>query len=183
VIKIWQGNIATIAERIVANEFEARGFRVSDLNKDGLAANADLLAIAPNLTFQIQVKGASNASTKQWWVGYRHFREKYMKREEPLFNRSESFYKASLVVLVAVRSPSEYKCIIMPVKIAEKAADLHRQSFKLAKYKQGKSRMSLDKPPRAKESKFIIEERKLLNLYLDDDGWRRLQKTVRVSRR
>jgi hypothetical protein len=175
--EIRQGNVATIGERIVANEFEARGFRVSDLNKEGLAVNADLVAISSDRTFQIQVKGASNTGTKLWWVGYGHFTEKYMKGEQPLFNRSESFYKADLVVLVAVRSPREYKCVIMPVKIAEKAADLHRQSFRLAEYKQGKSHMSLDKPPHAKESEFIDEERKLLNLYLDDNGWKRLLKT------
>jgi hypothetical protein len=37
-------NVGRIAERIVANELEARGFRVTDLNRQGLAANADLLA-------------------------------------------------------------------------------------------------------------------------------------------
>ena len=37
-------NVGQIAERIVSNELEARGFRVSDLNRDGLSANADLLA-------------------------------------------------------------------------------------------------------------------------------------------
>jgi hypothetical protein len=42
-VKIVQRNVGRIAERIVSNELEARGFRVSDLNSDGAAANADLL--------------------------------------------------------------------------------------------------------------------------------------------
>jgi methanogenic corrinoid protein MtbC1 len=41
-MQISQGDVGRIAERIVANELEARGFRVSDLNSDGTAANADL---------------------------------------------------------------------------------------------------------------------------------------------
>ena len=38
---ITKQNVGRIAERIVSNELEARGFRVSDLNKEGAAANAD----------------------------------------------------------------------------------------------------------------------------------------------
>jgi uncharacterized lipoprotein YajG len=54
-IRIDRHNVGRIAERIIANELEARGFRVSDLNKDGPAANADLIAISRNQTLQIQV--------------------------------------------------------------------------------------------------------------------------------
>ena len=56
-INIGRHNVGRIAERIVSNELEARGFRVSDLNSDGTATNADLLAVSPNRTLQIQVKG------------------------------------------------------------------------------------------------------------------------------
>ena len=41
---IGRHNVGRIAERIVANELEFRGFRVSDLNREGTSANADLLA-------------------------------------------------------------------------------------------------------------------------------------------
>ena len=41
-----------------------------------------------------------------------------------MFNRHDSFYTAQYVVLVAVRSPSEYSCFVLPVKEAEKAAQL-----------------------------------------------------------
>jgi len=50
IINIRSHNVGRIAERIVANELEAYGFRVSDLNKDGMAANADLVAISRGRT-------------------------------------------------------------------------------------------------------------------------------------
>ena len=36
---IGKSNVGRITERIVANELEYRGFRVSDLNKEGGSAN------------------------------------------------------------------------------------------------------------------------------------------------
>jgi len=173
-ISVNQKNVGRIAERIVANEFEARGFRVSDLNKDGIAANADLVAISPDQTLQIQVKGASNGAKERWWIGYGHFSEKFILGTERLFNRGNSFYKASVVVFVAMRSLTEYSCVIMPIKKAEQAADLHRESFRAKKWPHGKSHMSLEPPPRALESHYVIKERKLLGLYRDELGWGRL---------
>ena len=41
-----------------------------------------------------------------------------------MFNRHSSFYKAETVVLVSVKSPSLYCCIILPVDVAEKAAQM-----------------------------------------------------------
>jgi hypothetical protein len=49
-----QHNVGRISERIVSNELEFRGFRVSDLNKEGTSANADLLAAKDGKTWQIQ---------------------------------------------------------------------------------------------------------------------------------
>jgi hypothetical protein len=43
-VGINKHNVGRIAERIVSNELEYRGFRVSDPNKEGTSANADLLA-------------------------------------------------------------------------------------------------------------------------------------------
>jgi hypothetical protein len=40
-VNINRHNVGRIAERIVSNELESRGFRVSDLNKEGTSANAD----------------------------------------------------------------------------------------------------------------------------------------------
>jgi hypothetical protein len=125
-MQISQRNFGRIAERIVANELEARGFRVSDLNRDGTVANADLLAVAPILTLQVQVKGASNTDTDPWWLEYRFCtREIIDDRNQTTFNRRTSYYKADLVVLVAVRSPREYSCVVLPVAEAERAAQLN----------------------------------------------------------
>jgi hypothetical protein len=46
-------NVGRLAERIVANELEWRGFRVSDLNKDGLSPNVDLIAAGHGNVWQI----------------------------------------------------------------------------------------------------------------------------------
>src|SRR5579863_179593 len=110
-IDIGPHNVARIAERIVANELEARGFRVSDLNKDGPAANADLVAISPSQRLLIQVKGSTNGPKDRWWVGYGYLTEEILARKGPMFNRRKSVYKADIVILVAVRSPTEYSCV------------------------------------------------------------------------
>jgi hypothetical protein len=108
-IKIGRQNVARIAERIVSNELEARGFRVSDLNSDGTAANTDLLAVSPNQTLQVQVKGAANEPLGRWWVQYGCCTSEIIAdRTQPMFNRRASFYKSNVVVLVAVCSPSDY---------------------------------------------------------------------------
>jgi len=57
--EINKGNVGRIAERIVANEVEWRGFQVSDLNKEVTAANADLLAAKSGKALQVQVKGST----------------------------------------------------------------------------------------------------------------------------
>ena len=106
---------------------EARGFRVSDLNSDGTAANADLLAVSPDATLQVQVKGSANADHEPWWVGYGFCTFPIIDREnnEGMFNRRSSFYRASHIALVAVRSPTQYSRIVLPVDVAEEAAQLN----------------------------------------------------------
>lgn len=119
---INSGNVGRIAERIVANELEYRGFRVSDLNKEGTSANADLLAGREGKTLQVQVKGATN--TDEWWVNYGVCTADIIAGKGPMFNRASSFYRAQIVVLVAVKLPKEYRCVIMPAEVAERAAQL-----------------------------------------------------------
>jgi hypothetical protein len=119
---IHRHNVGRIAERIVANELEFRGFRVSDLNKEGIAANADLLASKDGKTWQIQVKGASYDNS--WWVNYIHSKEGHFDKSVPIYNSSKAFYRADTVVLVCVASPCSYKSLVLPVDIAEKAAQL-----------------------------------------------------------
>ena len=72
-ICINKHNVGRIAERIVSNELEYRGFRVSDLNKEGTSANADLLAAKDGKTWQIQVKG--DTADNGWWFGYGYCNE------------------------------------------------------------------------------------------------------------
>ena len=167
-------NVGRIAERIVANEFEARGFRVSDLNKDGLTPNADLIAISPNRTLQIQVKGSTNRLNDRWWVGYGYLTEKILAGDEPMFNRRKSsVYKADIVVLVAVRSPTEYSCVVLPVDVAEEAVRLHLIGWT---FKPHITRIEFEPSRRARtpEKEHLKKERELLALYRDEPGWARL---------
>jgi hypothetical protein len=116
-------NVGVIAERIVANELEYRGFRVSDLNRDRVAANADLLAATGGRVWQIRVKGAS--VTTNWWVHYGNCSPAVVSGKEPMFNRRAGFYRADIVVLVSLRSLEEYKCIVLPTKTAERAVQMN----------------------------------------------------------
>ena len=125
---ISKQNVGRIAERIVSNELEYRGFRVSDLNKEGTSANADLLAARDGKTWQIQVKGSTEDGS--WWFGYGHCTDKVIRRDEPMFNRSTSgFYKAQIVVMACVKSPKEYACLVLPVEVAEKAAQVNLDAY------------------------------------------------------
>lgn len=179
-MEINSRNVGRIAERIVANELEARGFRVSDLNKDGLAANADLVAISAGQTLQIQVKGASNDPKDRWWIGYGYCTREVIDHQEPMFNRRDSFYKANIVVLVAVRSPKDYCCIVLPIKQAERVAQMHLDAgYRIPKRngqpkKPGKMHVVLEPSARDRTVGRWAEERALLASYQDEEGWKRL---------
>lgn len=118
-------NVGRIAERIVANELEKRGFRVTDLNKEGLSANADLLAGGEGKVWQVQVKGSSNYPEDQLWFSYGFCTPEIIAKKEPMFNRRKSFYEADIVVLVAVRDLKDYQCIVLRAKDAEQAAQIN----------------------------------------------------------
>ena len=123
ITNINRHNVGRIAERIVSNELESRGFRLSDLNKEGTSANADLLAAKDGKTWQIQVKGASEGGSG-WWVNYGFCQQDVIDGKRKMYNSVESFYRAQVVILVSVKSASEYKCVILPVDEAEAAAQL-----------------------------------------------------------
>jgi hypothetical protein len=141
-IGINKHNVGRIAERIVSNELGFRGFRVSDLNKEGTSANADLLAARNGKTWQIQVKGATEDDG--WWFGYGYCTEAIIagkgKEEGRIFNRgsTSSFYRAEIVVLVSVKSPTKYSCLVLPVETAEKAAQENLDREFRTKKKDGK---------------------------------------------
>lgn len=167
-------NVGRIAERIVANEFEFRGFRVSDLNKEGLSANADLLAVKDGKAWQVQVKGASSDGT--WWVSYGFASQEKIDKQKPMFNSADSYYKADVVVLVWVESPSSYKCVVSPEVLAEALAQLCVDySYRMLNRdgsvkKPGKTSVSLHylaKSPNADRLKMMEAEQSLLEAYID----------------
>jgi len=170
-------NIGKIAERIVANEFEVRGFRVSDLNKDGQSANADLIAVGLGRVWQIQVKGATNTAKDGpwWWVEYGFCNQNVISRKGPMFNRKSSFYKADIVVLVAVRSPKDYCCIVLTVSSAEEAAQLNLDRD----YRVPTKRVEPKKPykvwvgldPRPKENSIPLRDTERQILESHRDNW------------
>lgn len=177
-VVIDQKNVGRIAERIVSNELEARGFRVSDLNREGLVANADLLAVGHKHVWQIQVKGAANKPGR-WWVQYGFCTDEIIDRKGPMFNRRSGFYRADIVVLVAVRSPREYRCVVLPVEAAEQAAqkNLDREyrtpTRNGARKKPSKVSVYLEPPIRnaRRPSTLLDEESEILEKYKDEHGW------------
>ncbi len=122
-------NIGKIAERIVMNELEYHGYRATDLNKDGLSANSDILAVKNGKTWQIQVKGATNKAKDRWWIQYGHCNEKTINKESAIFNSKDSFYIADYVALVAIKKPSDYRVFIMPTEMAERAAQMNMDRY------------------------------------------------------
>ena len=122
-------NVGKIAERIVMNELEFRGYRATDLNKDGLSANADILASKAGHIWQIQVKGAVNEPGKRWWIQYGHCTTAMIDKSDKVFNRRNSFYSAQYVALLAVPSPSEYQCFVLPTKQAETVAQINLDRY------------------------------------------------------
>ncbi len=126
---IGKENVGKIAERIVANELMHHGFLVRDLNLEGLAANVDLLAVEGPKVWQIQVKGSSYETkypNNGWWFQYGYCKDEHIQdADAKIFNRGGGSFKANIVALVCVRSPHEYQCIILPVELAEAAAQIN----------------------------------------------------------
>lgn len=157
-------NVGRIAERIVANELEFSGYRVSDLNRDGTAANADLLAAKDGETWQIQVKGATE--DRGWWFGYGYCNNAVIDRNERMYNKHASFYRAQVVVLVSVKSPNEYDCVVLDVNTAEQAAQINLDREYRTKRKDGGPKMpgpvwiSLDHIPNTKTPCEKVHSRK-----------------------
>jgi hypothetical protein len=117
-------NSGRIGERIVANELEQRGCRVINLNSDGNAANADLLAAkSGGKSWQIQVKTTQLEPNEPWKVVYSYTRPEHISgQSRTLFNpHPDGFYRAYVIVLVAYKSLTEYHCVILPVAKAEEA--------------------------------------------------------------
>ncbi|WP_199556386.1 hypothetical protein [Sandaracinobacteroides hominis] len=129
------------------NEFESRGFHIIDLAyMSKSSANVDFIASKNGSSFNIQVKGASNVfrgARERWWVQYGYCDEDSVSRTTPIFNKKDDFaLKANFIVLIAVNSPSKYRVLVLPVKVAEQLAQLNMDSY----YRQ-KNRNGLDRKP------------------------------------
>jgi len=127
---LGKGSIGRIAERIVANELEWNEFLVRDLNLEGLAANVDLLAVKNAKIWQIQVKGSkydtSFGEEGGWWYQYGYCKTEHIQhKEERMFNRVGSSFRADIVVLVCIKSLKDYHCIVLPADKAEEAAQIN----------------------------------------------------------
>lgn len=133
----------------------------------------------------MQVKGAANKPEERWWVQYGYNNEEIIGGKAPMFNRRSSFYRANVVVLVAVRSLKQYQCVVFPIKAAEAAAQLNMdhgyRTAKIAdggKKKPGKVWVHIDEyikgwkgdvtAARLKRE-LLAKEKRLIKKYLD--GW------------
>jgi hypothetical protein len=112
-----------------------------------------------------------------WWVNYGFGNQEKIDGEKPMFNAVTSFYSAQVVVLVSVRSPSAYKCVVLPVSMAEQAAQLNLDhSYRTprldgAKKKPGKVWVSLGyvpKPRDASRMPTLKAEQEILNRFIDN---------------
>jgi hypothetical protein len=164
---------------------EYRGFRVSDLNKEGTSANADLLAARGERTLQIQVKGASQAITKRgwedWWVQYGYCKDETISKAQRMFNRTTGFYEAQFVILAAVRTPREYTCVVLPGDVAEKAAqinldrDFRTQTFRGSPHKPHKVWIYLERVPRMRNlDRLPLFQEEVRILFPYRDNWEAL---------
>jgi hypothetical protein len=169
-------NVGKIAERIVANELEARGFIVRDLNLERLAANVDLIAGKNGKTWQIQVKGSTYDSAYEqngWWFSYGYCTQEHINKcDIPFFNRRTGAFHADIVILVCVKSPKDYQCVVLPINVAEAAAQTNVALFRMKKpdgsdHKPGKVWFSFypTKARTAKRQKLLDHEMELLKPY------------------
>jgi len=175
---IGRGNIGRIAERIVANELEFRGFLVRDLNLEGFAANVDLLAVKDRKVWQIQVKGCRYL--KGWWFQYGYCKDRHIRDNADMFNVAGNSFKADVVVLICVRSPNDYQSIVLPVAKAEEAAQINLNYEYRTKKRDGSDKkanivcMSFCLPKKSSETRKreMKREQDLLAQYKDrDDKW------------
>jgi hypothetical protein len=181
-VRVTRGAGGRIAERIVANELEVRGFHVTSLNKDGQLANADLLAAGHGKVWQVQVKGARHRPNHQWWIQYGYCAPEIARGTGSVFNRHNSFYRAEIVVFVAWRSPKDYRCIVLQTEDAERAAQLSLDCDYRIRKRNGEERRptsmiyaTLEPTPRHNQRKPEIrvkleEQRNILSRH--EDAWK-----------
>jgi hypothetical protein len=94
-----------------------------------------------------------------------------------MYNSVESFYRAQIVILVSVKAANDYKCVVLPVIAAEKAAQLNLDhSFRNlkrdgSKKKPGKVWTYLEYDPKVRDQSrlpILKAERDIIAKYLDN---------------
>lgn len=130
-MQIDKKNVSRIAERIAMNELEARGFHIIDLAyMSKTTANVDFIASKGANSFRVQVKGTTNKPQARWAVQYGFCDENTVQKRHSFFNSKTAFtLQADVVVLLAVKSPSNYRAVVMPVKEAEQAAQMNMDGY------------------------------------------------------
>lgn len=134
-------NVGRIAERIAMNELEARGFHITDLAyMSKTAANVDFIASKNGRSINVQVKGATWKDGGRAGIHYGYCDDAAIEKRRSMFNSKVDFaFKAEVIILVAVNSPSKYRAIVMPVEDAERAAQINLDGYhRQEKVKGGK---------------------------------------------
>lgn len=126
-MQVVKGNVGRIAERIVMNELESRGYHIIDLAYTSKTfANVDFIASKGGESFNVQVKGTSLKPSSRPAVQYGYCTAEIVAGHAPMFNgRTEAALRADIIVLVGVYSPKEYHAVVMPVATAEEAAQIN----------------------------------------------------------
>ena len=112
-------------------------------------------------------------------MGYGYADAKVVAGSKPMFNRvTASFYKADTVALVAVRTPNEYRAVVLPVADAEAAAQINLDhAFRTLTLKgeprspDAKAWVYLNKTPNARDTTrqpLLEDELKILQPYIDN---------------
>lgn len=174
---IDKSNVGRIAERIAMNELEARGFHIIDLAYTSKTfANVDFIASKGGQSFNVQVKGSSVYAGDRRAVHYGFCTEGHISNDAPMFNgKTAAALRADVVVLMGVRSPTDYWAVVLPVERAEEAAQLNLSAYyRLPKAngdsrKPGKVWIELDRSSAARKAETAekVRERELLLAHLD----------------
>lgn len=179
-MEVDKGNVGRIAERIVMNELEARGYHIIDLAYASRTfANVDFIASKNGRSFNVQVKATSVKPNKRRAVQYGYCNEELVAdRAKTVFNgRTEAALRADVVVLVGVRSPKDYWAIVLPVDRAEECAQINIEQYYRQTKEDGSRRtpnkifMELDVSLRARASVHPEKQRERDILLAHVDAW------------
>jgi len=168
-------DIGRIGENIVTNEFLARGFLVTHLDKGtrGVSANADLMVGHPGLSRPalIQVK-ACHAPSSPDWIFLGALTEKALAGEEGIYNRKPGF-KADYLAAVCVVNPRTYRTFILPIEDAQSIAltafrKWHAHPTRAGEQRKVVPKMYLSVTPGKERTRASMHSRKIFDAARDE---------------